>query len=161
MKLLKKKKKTTSETYSSKKKKKGKKGQSIKLLSLKKRRSMKHLSLKKKKDNVWNLKKNNERDFFKKDNKRNFFFFSFLKNNKRGFLKKDNEWNFFKKRQWTIRYRFLCLMANQPSGFIWCQSHPSRRTAVIIVFNWNHFVMRLLNLRINFLSIADFLYSSW
>ena len=32
---------------------------------------------------------------------------------------------------------------------------------IIIVFNWNHFEMRLLNQRINFLFIADFLSSSW
>ena len=31
----------------------------------------------------------------------------------------------------------------------------------VLVFNWNHFEMRLLNLRINFLFIADFLSSSW
>ena len=31
----------------------------------------------------------------------------------------------------------------------------------VIVFNWNHFDMSLLNLRINFLFIADFLSSSW
>ena len=31
----------------------------------------------------------------------------------------------------------------------------------LILFNWNHFEMRLLNLRINFLFIADFLSSSW
>ena len=30
-----------------------------------------------------------------------------------------------------------------------------------IVFNWNHFEIRLLNLRINFLFIADFLSSYW
>ena len=30
-----------------------------------------------------------------------------------------------------------------------------------VVFNWNHFEMRLLNLRINFLFIADSLSSSW
>ena len=30
-----------------------------------------------------------------------------------------------------------------------------------VVFNWNHFEMRLLNLRIIFLFIADFLSSSW
>ena len=30
-----------------------------------------------------------------------------------------------------------------------------------IVFNWNHFEMMLLNLRINFLFIVDFLSSSW
>ena len=29
------------------------------------------------------------------------------------------------------------------------------------VFNWNHFEMRLLNLRISFLFIADFLSASW
>ena len=35
------------------------------------------------------------------------------------------------------------------------------RTNRRIVFNWNHFEMRLLNLRINFLFIADFLSWSW
>ena len=27
---------------------------------------------------------------------------------------------------------FLCLMAHQPSWVIWCQSHPGRRTAVVL-----------------------------
>ena len=31
----------------------------------------------------------------------------------------------------------------------------------LLSFNWNHFEMRLLDLRINFLFIADFLSSSW
>ena len=32
---------------------------------------------------------------------------------------------------------------------------------IVAVFNWNHFEMRLLNQRINFLFIADFFFSSW
>ena len=39
--------------------------------------------------------------------------------------------------------------------------HSQGRTEFVIVFNWNHFEMRLLNLRINFLFIVDFLSSSW
>ena len=40
--------------------------------------------------------------------------------------------------------------------------HCRFRTEFVIVFNWNHFGMRLLNLRmIFFLFIADFLSSSW
>ena len=39
--------------------------------------------------------------------------------------------------------------------------HSRVRTEFVIVFYWNHFEMRLLNLRINFLFIADFFSSSW
>ena len=37
----------------------------------------------------------------------------------------------------------------------------SKKQSRTVVFNWNPFEMRLLNLRINFLFIADFLSSSW
>ena len=40
-------------------------------------------------------------------------------------------------------------------------SHSWVRTEFVIVFNWNHFEMRFLNLRINFLFIVDFFSSSW
>ena len=44
---------------------------------------------------------------------------------------------------------FLCLIVHQSS--LVSQGHPCRRTPVLLlVFNWNHFEMRLLNLRINF-----------
>ena len=35
-------------------------------------------------------------------------------------------------------------------------SQKFRQLKFIIIFNWNHFEMRLLNLRNNFLLIADF-----
>ena len=40
-------------------------------------------------------------------------------------------------------------------------SNSIKHQLFVIVFNWNHFEIRLLNLRIDFLFIADFLSSSW
>ena len=55
-----------------------------------------------------------------------------------------------------LKVLFLKKQVKHHNGFIYHTKYKS-----VLVFNWNHFEMRLLNLRINFLFIADFLSSSW
>ena len=60
----------------------------------------------------------------------------------------------------AIKDGFFCLI-NPIICSPYLVFHSRVRTEFVIVFNWNHFEMRLLNLKINFLFIADILSSSW
>ena len=62
---------------------------------------------------------------------------------------------FIKKKQQTGHIRIINLF---PSCYAFLKNQKTRKKINCIVFNWNHFEMRLLNLRINFLIFFLFIY---
>ena len=95
--------------------------------------------------------------------------FTHLRDNWRDFLSLSDalkylECNrFLSPRSWVICLSFLSnqFLNSDIVNFCFELLPYSIKLEGGLSFNWNHFEMRLLNLRINFLFIADFLSSSW